>query len=737
MSSTLTFRQAATKLQLALNRCISGVGVTALKQYEITLTELLATIDCRGQADINAIGTFIGIMARFNNWKAAMENNSVDWIVCKTGPGDRKLSYWSNKCPKNILNMVPTKKLDFRIMTIVSASVPVTPTIMDPLNSLPPVALPSASGTGGFEGSSCAVSAGSLVTPDVLLVRSSSTASSSTTLFTTTTPIPHATLVSDTDKMVIVETAYEESHDEDDTIVRILSSIPTPTLEPESRQSPIKAPKSQSQTAKRAISNDDPPLPRKRRDNRNTPRYFLSSSTPTSTSNSDNMSNVPAIVLPLQMLAWVPCVGISNDYDFFSPHQLDPGFLLMLLVTYSTVHHIWRSANCLLGKVREQHGNNNNLFRCDECNSLKHHWRRTFDSAKKKENRSSTPFSSSGSGISQLITKLVASLSRIFDNSSIIPEEQVRLEAKQLVCDSAYGSITSVPAPVLLQSDPNKPQRVTLCKNRCHAKMSDPKSCEGFALFTRQTSVAGEGDLCKMCKVVRIAEGRKNNKRSLEAEADDIPALIDIVSSKTNNRYLSVPDKKEKDRAQRSRYVREKSRADRLQKRLRVFLEARSHDHTFAISDKEKIHGVLKELTRKRKAGSQFDLKSEIVELLQSQALVRIENKRGISKAEKVKPFVQYFALYLFFFFFLFFIYLLSGLTIQFCARLSLILALSLSLSISVFLFLSTICFHSSSFVLTIIPFHPSLIFTIIRLSKSRLWQINTRQRLRFTMRTY
>ncbi len=50
--------------------------------------------------------------------------------------------------------MVPTKKLDFRIMTIVSASVPVTPTIMDPLNSLPPVALPSASGTGGFEASS-------------------------------------------------------------------------------------------------------------------------------------------------------------------------------------------------------------------------------------------------------------------------------------------------------------------------------------------------------------------------------------------------------------------------------------------------------------------------------------------------------------------------------------------------------------------------------------------------------
>ena len=81
MNSSLTYGEGMDKLQGAFFHCIKRIGKLRGGPCEMSLKEMMFTVDVVDEADIVAIGTLIGKMARWDVWKQAMRGVEVELLV--------------------------------------------------------------------------------------------------------------------------------------------------------------------------------------------------------------------------------------------------------------------------------------------------------------------------------------------------------------------------------------------------------------------------------------------------------------------------------------------------------------------------------------------------------------------------------------------------------------------------------------------------------------------------------
>ena len=143
MASSITYGEGMSKLQLAFDYCLSLPGKLKGDPCEMSLKEMLVKVSVVEDADIEAIGTLIGIMAKLGSWKAAMMQFNVNFPKYKHGPANRKICFQYWNIPHNLLKLVPPDKFNTRIMA--AAPVPQIPEQQSLLSSLTTVSTSSGS----------------------------------------------------------------------------------------------------------------------------------------------------------------------------------------------------------------------------------------------------------------------------------------------------------------------------------------------------------------------------------------------------------------------------------------------------------------------------------------------------------------------------------------------------------------------------------------------------------------
>ncbi len=137
MNSSLTYGEGIDMLQEAFCHCIKRIGKPRGDPSEMSLKEMLLAVDVVDEADIVAIGTLIGVMAKLAVWKQAMMGVGVEFIRPQKGPANRIISFKYWHCPDNMRELVPPEKLN----TLIIATV-LLPAGIETSSATVPAALP-------------------------------------------------------------------------------------------------------------------------------------------------------------------------------------------------------------------------------------------------------------------------------------------------------------------------------------------------------------------------------------------------------------------------------------------------------------------------------------------------------------------------------------------------------------------------------------------------------------------